>query len=466
MKHDLPVSKGQTIELEITGLNSEGDGVGRFEGLTIFVKGALSGEKVLANLTVVKKNYAVGKLKKILVESPDRVKPLCPVYKECGGCQLQHLSYEGQLKAKRQQVWDALTRIGHLTGVNVLPTLEAPNPWNYRNKMQVPCMGTPQKQFIGCFALNTHKVIDVENCFIQKEKNNAIVKVVREWMKKYKIAPYDEDKGTGIVRHIMGRVGAKTGELMVCLVTATDNVPHFKDLTKMLKEALPELKSVVQNVNKRHTNVILGNKTQVIYGKENISDSIGNLKFNISCQSFFQVNSEQAERLYAKALEYAALTGKEIVADVYCGTGTISLFLAQKAKHVFGIEIVAPAIRDAKANARNNNINNATFILGDAAQKMPELVEDGVKLDVVVVDPPRAGCEPRVLDAIAKVKPKRVVYVSCNPATLARDLAYMTQKGYKVDKVQPCDMFPMSFHVECVCMLSKLSAAKKHVDVG
>lgn len=456
MKKELPVNKGQIIEIDITGLNSEGDGVGRFEGLTIFVKGALTGEKVEVMLTIVKKNYAVGKLQKILTASPDRIELMCPVYKQCGGCQLQHLSYEGQLKAKRQQVWDALTRIGHLTGVNVLPTLEAPNPWNYRNKMQVPCMGTPQKQYIGCFALNTHKVIDVENCFIQKEKNNAIVAVVRAWMKKYKIAPYDEDKGTGIVRHIMGRVGAKTGELMVCLVTATDNVPHFKDLSKMLKEALPELKSVVQNVNKRHTNVILGNKTQVVYGKETITDKIGNLTFNISAQSFFQVNSEQAERLYGKALEYAALTGKETVADVYCGTGTISLFLAQKAKHVFGIEIVPPAIRDAKANARNNGIKNATFILGDAAQKMPELVDEGVKLDVVVVDPPRAGCEPRVLDAIAKVKPKRVVYVSCNPATLARDLEYMTHKGYKVDKVQPVDMFPQSFHIEDVALLVRV----------
>ena len=455
MKREVLVTKGQIIEIDITGLNSEGDGVGRYEGLTIFVKGALAGEKVQVSLTLVKKNYAVGKLMKILTASPDRIEPKCPVYKQCGGCQLQHLSYEGQLKAKHQQVYDALTRIGHLEGVKVLPTLEAPNPWNYRNKMQVPCMGTPQKQFIGCFALNTHKVIDVENCFIQKEKNNAIVGVVREWMKKFKIAPYDEDKGTGIVRHIMGRVGAKTGELMVCLVTATDNVPHFKDLCKMLKVALPELKSVVQNVNKRHTNVILGNKTQLIYGKETITDKIGNLTFNISCQSFFQVNSEQAERLYDKALEYAKLTGKEIVADVYCGTGTISLFLAQKAKHVFGIEIVPSAIRDAKANAHNNKINNVSFILGDAAQKMPELVEDGVKLDVVVVDPPRAGCEPKVLDAIAKVHPKRVVYVSCNPATLARDLEYMTHKGYKVAQVQPVDMFSQSFHVESVALLER-----------
>ena len=456
MKIDIPVHKGQQLEMKITSLGSSGEGVGKYENFTVFVKGALVGETVRTQITLVKKTYAIGKLLEVLEAAKTRVQPKCPVYEQCGGCQLQHLSYEGQLDMKRQQVRDALARIGHLPQVEVLPTMPCENPWNYRNKMQVPVAGAAGKAHIGCFAEATHRVIDVENCLIQKQKNNEIVTVVREWMKKYKIAPYDEDKRTGIVRHIMGRVGVHTGEVMVCLITAQDNVPHIKDLSKMLKSALPGVKSVVQNVNKRHTNVILGNKTQLVYGKETIKDKIGSLKFNISAQSFFQVNSEQAERLYNKALEFAALQGDEIVVDVYCGTGTITQFLAKKARFAYGIEIVPSAIRDAKKNALDNHVQNTGFILGDAAVEMPKLVEEGVRPDVIVIDPPRAGCEERVLAAMAKVKPKRIVYVSCNPATLARDLAFMDKHGYKTKVVQPVDMFPHTAHVENVCLIIRI----------
>lgn len=455
MKIEIPVKKGQQIEMKITSLGSSGEGVGKYENFTVFVKGALVGEAIKVQITLIKKTYAIGRLVEILEPAKDRVKPLCLVYEQCGGCQLQHSSYEGQLAVKRQQVRDAMTRIGHLPHVEVLPTMPCENPWNYRNKMQVPVAGAGQAVHIGCFAEATHRVIDVDNCLIQKEKNNAIVTIVRQWMKKYKIAAYDEDKRTGIVRHIMGRVGVHTGEIMVCLVTAQDNVPHIKDLSKMLKAAIPGLKSVVQNVNKRHTNVILGNKTQLVYGKETIKDKIGSLKFNISAQSFFQVNSEQAERLYNKALEFADLQGNETVVDVYCGTGTITQFLAKKAKHAYGIEIVPSAIRDAKKNAMENHVQNATFILGDAAVELPQLLDDGVRPDVIIIDPPRAGCEERVLAAMAKVKPKRIVYVSCNPATLARDLEYMDKHGYKTKVVQPVDMFPQTAHVENVALLSR-----------
>ena len=453
----IPVTKGKSYTIDVLRLGTSGEGVGRYENFTIFVPGALPGETVEGRITLLKKQYAVAQLVKISKESPDRVKPVCPVYDQCGGCQLQHLSYEGELKEKRQQVQDALERIGHLQGINVLPTIGADTPWHYRNKMQVPvAFASKGKLAMGCFAAATHRVIDIETCAIQKEQNNAIASIVRKWMIQYKIPAYHEDKRTGIVRHVMGRVGVHTGEIMVCLVTAQDMVPHMKDLVKMLRTALPNVKSIVQNVNTRHTNVILGPKMRVIYGAPTIHDSIGSLTFHISAQSFFQVNSEQAQKLYETALQFADLKGNEIVADVSCGTGTITLFLAQKAKQVYGIEIVAPAIKDAVQNAKDNNIKNAQFILGDAVYKLPELIKNGVHPDVIVLDPPRAGCGEPVLAAIARTKPKRVVYVSCNPATLARDLAYLNDHGYAPQKVQPVDMFSRTHHVETVVLMSRI----------
>ena len=385
------VQKGQEMEITITGLGSAGEGVGRFKDIAVFVPGALPGETVRAAASFIKKSFIVGKLQEIITASPDRVEPVCPVYEACGGCQLQHLSYEAELKEKREQVKAALERIGHLRDIHVAPTIGAlerighlrdihvaptigsDNPLYYRNKMQFPVSGKRGKLQIGCFALNTHNVIDVTDCCIQKKKNNAIAAVVRKWMKQFKILPYDEDKGTGTVRHIMGRVGVHTGEIMVCLVTARDTVPHLKELVQMLKAEIPGVKSVVQNVNKRSTNVILGEKTRLIAGNPTIKDKIGPLKFNISAQSFFQVNSEQAEKLYNTALDFANLKGKETVVDLYCGTGTITLFMAQKAKRALGIEIVPSAIRDAKKNAQANHIENADFLLGDAAVEMPKL---------------------------------------------------------------------------------------------
>lgn len=454
MNRDIPVQKGKTYQIDIKGLGSSGEGVGKYENFTVFVPFALPGETVQARIDFVKKQYATATLEEVLKPSPDRIKPLCPVYDRCGGCQLQHLSYEAELREKQQQVKDAMTRIGHLPDLPVLPTLGAATPWSYRNKMQFPVSNGSKGQIrIGCFAAATHHVINVGECAIQKDENNEIMTVVRQWMKQYKIPAYNEDKRTGIVRHVMGRVGVHTGEIMVCLVTAGDMVPHIKNLAHMLKAALPGLKSLVQNVNTRHTNVILGNKTKLIYGKQTIHDTIGTLTFNISAQSFFQVNSEQAQRLYETAMEFADLTGNEIVADVYCGTGTITLFLAQQAKQVFGIEIVAPAIRDAVQNAKDNHIKNAAFVLGDAAYKLPELIRDGIHPDIIVLDPPRAGCEEKVLEAIARTKPKKVVYISCNPATLARDLAYLTQHGFQAIKAQPVDMFSRTHHVETVALL-------------
>ncbi|MDY4920573.1 MAG: 23S rRNA (uracil(1939)-C(5))-methyltransferase RlmD [Phascolarctobacterium sp.] len=455
MKMQIPVKQGDKIELLVTGLGSSGEGVGKYEGFTIFVKGALPEESVEVTITLVKKSYAVGRLERIITASPERVQPACPVYEACGGCQLQHLSYKGQLAVKRQQVQDALTRIGHLN-VEVLPVLGAANPWSYRNKMQFPAAINAEGELqIGCYATATHSVIDTESCLISQEANNAIMKTVRTWMKHYNISAYDEKTGKGIVRHIMGRVGVHSGEVMAVIITSGYELPHRAVLIEWLKRYVPGLVSVVQNINKKQTNVVMGPKTKLLYGSETIKDSLGSLSFHISAQSFFQVNSEQAEKLYNKALEFAALSGDETVVDVYCGTGTISLYLARHAKKVYGIEIVAPAIENAKKNAEENNCQNAEFILGDAAVELPKLLNSGVEPDVILVDPPRAGCEEKVLAAIAGVRPRRIVYVSCGPASLARDLAYLEEHGYKTMLVQPVDMFPATSHIENVVLLEQ-----------
>lgn len=459
MKQIIPVKQGDNITLTVNGLGSSGEGVGKYEGFTVFVKGALPEEEVRITITLVKKSYAVGALEKIVKASAERVEPACPVYKECGGCQLQHLSYKGQLACKRQQVQDALTRIGHLN-IEALPVLGAAEPWSYRNKMQFPAAADAEGVLhIGCYSTATHSVVDTDACMISKEANNAIMKTVRTWMQHYNISAYDEKTGKGLVRHIMGRVGVHSGEVMAVIITSGYDIPHRGVLIEWLKLYVPGLVSVVQNINKKQTNVVMGSKTRVLYGAESIKDSLGSLSFHISAQAFFQVNSEQAEKLYNKALEFAALSGKETVVDVYCGTGTISLYLARHAKQVYGIEIVAPAIENAKKNAEENKCANAEFICGDAAVELPKLLAGGVRPDVVVVDPPRAGCEQKVLAAIAEVQPERVVYVSCNPASLARDLAFMEQHGYKAILAQPVDMFPMTSHVETVVLLNRMNTA-------
>lgn len=464
MKQIIPVKQGDNITLTVNGLGSSGEGVGKYEGFTVFVKGALPEEEVRITITLVKKSYAVGALEEIVKASAERVEPACPVYKECGGCQLQHLSYKGQLECKRQQVQDALTRIGHLN-LEALPVLGAAEPWSYRNKMQFPAAADAEGVLhIGCYATATHSVVDTDACMISKEANNAIMKTVRTWMQHYNISAYDEKTGKGLVRHIMGRVGVHSGEVMAVIITSGYDIPHRGVLIEWLKRYVPGLVSVVQNINKKQTNVVMGSKTRVLYGPESIKDSLGSLSFHISAQAFFQVNSEQAEKLYNKALEFAALSGKETVVDVYCGTGTISLYLARHAKQVYGIEIVAPAIENAKKNAEENKCANAEFICGDAAVELPKLLAGGVRPDVLVVDPPRAGCEQKVLAAIAEVQPERVVYVSCNPASLARDLAFMEQHGYKAIVAQPVDMFPMTSHVETVVLLGrKFEKSREHV---
>ncbi|HHY82271.1 MAG TPA: 23S rRNA (uracil(1939)-C(5))-methyltransferase RlmD [Clostridiales bacterium] len=445
----IPVEKNKDYEMNIESLGAGGEGVGRIQGFAVFVEGALPGERILVKIVKVTKSYAYGKLLHIIQKSPDRVEPQCPYFKGCGGCQLQHLSYEGQLKYKTRLVKDALERIGHLDNVKILPAIGMDEPWRYRNKAQFPVGLIKGKLAIGLYAARSHNLIDINDCPIQHGINEKVIHLVHRFIQTYNIPVYDESVHKGIIRHVVIKVGFKSNQLMVIIVT-NGELPRKKELVSILREGLPSITSIIQNYQTERTNVILGNKNVTLWGSDYIMDAIGDLKFKISPLSFFQVNPVQTEKLYAKALEYAALTGKETVIDAYCGIGTISLFLARKAAKVYGVEVVPQAIEDAKENARINGITNAEFLTGESEVIIPRLSRLGVKADVVVVDPPRKGCDEKLLDTIAEMAPERMVYVSCNPATLARDLMYMVEKGYQVNEVQPVDMFPQGYHVECV----------------
>ena len=385
--------------------------------------------------------------------STNRVKVSCPFYTECGGCQLQHLSYAAQLSWKKQQVIDALTHIGKLDikTIKIFDTIGMSEPWHYRNKMQFPVDKVKSDFQIGCYAKGTHKVIDIDSCLIQRPQNDEILQATKRVLQKFKVPVYDEDSHRGVIRHVMGRVGADN-ETMLVLVTATEKLPNEKSIVKALRNELPTITSIQQNIQKQHNNVILGRETKILCGKRTIVDKIDTFKFNISARSFFQVNTEQAEKLYKTVLEYADLKKQEIVVDVYCGTGTITLFLARRAKFAYGIEIVSSAIADAKLNARVNNIRNVEFIVGDANIKLPKL---WINPDVIVIDPPRAGCDESVLKTISKMNPSKIIYVSCNPATLARDISILEMSDFKVEKIQPVDLFPQTSHIESVSLLKR-----------
>ena len=454
-----PVELNKIYEIEILNIGSSGEGVGRIENFTVFVENALPNEKILAKIIEVKKNYAVGKLEKILRESPERVAPFCKNYFRCGGCQLQHLSYNSQLVLKKKIIFDAIERIAKLKNIEIFDTLGMENPLRYRNKMQFPVGKKNSEIVIGCYEKNSHKIIDADSCMIQREGNDKILQAVKKIANKFKIPAYDEDKHTGILRHVMGRIGLD-GEMMAVLVTAKKILPDEKKIARAIRAELPKISSIQQNIQTYKNNVILGRETKILYGRENIKDKIGNLKFNISARSFFQVNTEQAEILYKTALNFAELSGREIIIDAYCGTGTISLFFAKRAYKVYGIEIVNSAINDAKKNARENKIKNAEFITGDAVKIIPKLFSEGVRADVVVVDPPRAGCDKKVLETFAAMNPAKIIYVSCNPATLARDLKILAELNYTTKKIQPVDMFPFTSHVEAVAQIIKKLSSK------
>lgn len=452
---NLPVEKNKTYEMTIDALGSNGEGIGRIDGFTIFVEGALPEEKVDVLVVKLKKRYGYGKLLKIIESSPYRVEPHCPVAKTCGGCQLQHFSYEGQLAYKAKKVKDDLERIGGLKNIGELTACGMENPWRYRNKAQFPVgVGKNGEVEIGFYAKRSHRIVDTPVCYLQDTVNDKITEVVREFMSELKISAYDEEKHKGLVRHILTRVGRNSGEIMVCLVVNGKHLPHSEVLVERLRQ-ISGVVSIVLNINKEQTNVILGKKTITLWGKSAIEDTLGGITFEISPLSFYQVNPVQTEVLYQKAVEMADLKGDETVLDLYCGIGTISLFFAKKVKNVFGVEIVPEAIEDARKNAEKNGITNASFEVGAAEEVIPRLFhEQGIAADVIVVDPPRKGCDQGLLDTITSISPTKLVYVSCNPATLARDVAVLCEKGFRVKDVQVVDQFPMTVHVETCVLLS------------
>lgn len=457
--------KNDMVTVRIEDMGTDGEGIGKVNGFTLFIKDALIGDVVEAKLMKVKKNYGYARLMNIITPSPDRVEPKCPVCRQCGGCQIQALDYQAQLKFKECKVLGNLERIGGFTDILLEPIIGMENPYHYRNKAQFP-VGTDKngKIVTGFYAGRTHDIIPNTRCYLGAEVNEEILRVVLEYMKKYNISAYNETTGKGLVRHILIRTGFTSGEIMVCIVVNGKKLPRAEKLVDELIK-IEGMTSITLNVNEKRTNVILGEEVRLLWGTTFIQDSIGNITYRISPLSFYQVNPVQTRKLYETALEYADLKGEETVWDLYCGIGTISLFLAQKAKMVYGVEIVPQAIEDAKGNAELNGIDNAKFYVGKAEDVLPELYErEGIYADVIVVDPPRKGCDEKCLETIVKMQPDRVVYVSCDSATLARDLRYLCERGYEVIKGRACDMFPMTTHVESIVLLSKLHT-KQNIEV-
>ena len=444
--------------VKIESLGYEGEGVAKIDRYPIFIPGALKGETVKTEIIKAKKKYAYGKLIEIIEKSNERKEPECDNYKKCGGCTLMHLSYEGQLDFKFDRVKDCVKKIAGLDEKIVKYPLGMDTGYRYRNKVIYSVGLVEDKLAIGFFSEKTHEIINMDTCLLQDEEADKIVRVIRDWMEKYSIIPAKQDGlfyEQGLIRNIMIRKGFKTKEVMVVLVTNDKEIPHKYELINQLTKEVINLKSVIQNINLKDTNLVLGDKCVTLWGSDYICDYIGEYKFNMSPLSFFQVNPMQTEVLYNKVLEYANLSGNEIVFDAYSGTGTITLFLSQNAKRVYGVEIIEQAIENAKVNAEQNKITNSEFYVGKSEEVIPQLIEDGIKPDVIVVDPPRKGCDIKLLDAIGEAKPERVVYVSCDPSTLARDLKHLNGLGYETLEVQPVDMFPMTKHVENVVKLVK-----------
>ena len=495
------MQKNDIVTLEIVDLSTDGSGIGKVSGgphqdgsaMTFFVKDALIGDRIRAKILKMKKNYGYAKLTELLEPSPDRVKPLCPVHRQCGGCQIQALSYEKQLEYKFQKIRNHLIRIGGFSpeqirlepvigmpGAGVqeseIQEMGMPGGFRYRNKAQFP-IGRDRngKLAAGFYAARTHAMIPIEDCYLGVPQNQEVIARVLAWMERYHIEPYDEKSGTGLVRHVLVRYGFRSGQLMACLIVNGTNVPKAAELSESLAE-IEGMASISLNINERRTNVIMGDVVKTLWGADVIEDSIGDVTFQISPLSFYQVNPVQTEVLYGKVLEYAGLSGKEVVWDLYCGIGTISLFLAQRAKMVYGLEIVPQAVEDAKKNAKRNGIRNAEFFVGKAEDVLEKFCgSDGDaagedsrvwRPQVVVVDPPRKGCGEKLLEAVLKVQPERVVYVSCDSATLARDLKVLCGGGYEFVRGQGVDLFCQTVHVESIVLLSKLKSNKlKRIDV-
>ncbi|MBQ6322994.1 MAG: 23S rRNA (uracil(1939)-C(5))-methyltransferase RlmD [Lachnospiraceae bacterium] len=466
------MKKNDMIMLSIDSLTGSGQGIGRLQteggdkGLAVFVKDTVPGDVIRAKIIKIKSSYVVAKLEEILTPSPDRITPRCPAARACGGCQLQMMNYEAQKKYKRQAVADVLERVGGFApgSFRVEEVKGMEQPWNYRNKAQYP-VGTDRagRPVAGFYAGHTHSIIPAGDCYIGAPSDTPIRSAILSWMEEYGISAYSETTREGLIRHIYIRTGFVSGEILVMLVANAAKLPHEPELISALRSishfpeggpANPHIAGILLNTNTRDTNVILGEKCRILWGKDYLEDSIGSVRYRISWQSFYQVNPYATRILYDTVLQFANLTGNETVWDIYCGIGTISLFLAREARWVYGVEIVPEAIRNARANAALNGLANTTFFAGKAEEVLPAQYErEGIRADVMVVDPPRKGCQEAVLQTMLRARPQRIVYVSCDPGTLARDLKMLRMGGYRLEKVQPVDMFPQTANIECVAMM-------------
>ncbi|MDE3837982.1 23S rRNA (uracil(1939)-C(5))-methyltransferase RlmD [Bacillus methanolicus] len=450
----LKINLKQTFPLTIKRLGINGEGVGYFKKQVVFVPGALPGEEIVAEVTKVHPKYAEAKIKKIRKKSEYRVKPQCPIYEECGGCQLQHLRYDQQLKEKRDIIIQSLERHTKLQveKIEIRETIGMENPWGYRNKSQFQLGTKDGKVLAGLYGLNSHRLINIEQCAVQHPLTSKATETVKNILQDLNIPIYNERSRKGIVRTIVARAGVTTGELQIVLITSVKELPKKDLIIQEIKKRLPEVKSIVQNINGQKTSLIFGKETETLEGKDFIQETLGDLSFELSARTFFQLNPEQTVKLYNQVKKAAALTGKEKVVDAYCGVGTIGLWLADGASEIRGMDVIEESIVDAKKNAARHDVNHATYVTGKAEEWLPKWLKKGWKPDVIIVDPPRTGCDDRFLQTVLKVEPKTFVYVSCNPSTLAKDIQTLSNK-YHVEYIQPVDMFPQTAHVECVSRL-------------
>ncbi len=448
--------RGDTLDLAIDDLAFGGEGVGRVDGYVVFVRGGIPGDRLRVRLVEARSRFGRGVVEAVDTPSPDRVEAPCPYFGRCGGCRLQHVAYPAQLAFKSKQVRDCLERIGGLGALELRPILPAPDPYGYRNKMEFTVAGRTAAPVVGLHQADRYDVVlDIERCLLQSETMNALLAALRAEVRARGLSVYDQASGEGLLRFVSLREGRRTGEAMVNVVATSPDVEALAPLAEALRARVPATASVVLNVNAKKASVAVGTEEHLLLGRDHVLESLGGLAFQVSANSFFQTNTVQAERMFGVVEEACALTGGETVMDLYAGTGAISLLLARRCRHVYGIELAAAAVADAVRNARANGVDNCTFLAGEVRHVLPSLVRDGVQADVVVADPPRAGFHPKALQALAALGPARVVYVSCNPSTLARDLADLARQGYRVEWVQPVDMFPQTPHIEAVARLRR-----------
>lgn len=454
---NLPVQKNDIIETRVTGQGNSGEAVLRVEDFPLFMPGGLPGEQVRARVVRVNPSHGFARLEEILEPSPERVEPPCPYYGRCGGCSLQHQSYEGQLRFKAERVKDCFVRIGGFLNPEVLPAIGMETPWRYRNKVQMPVGEQDGEIRVGFYRERSHEIIDIKECLIQNQASDVVAETVRIWLNTWAIpvAQGDREIIPGSVRHLLIREGRTTGQIMVVLVATSTDIPHLEELTQSLKEAVPGFTGLILNINDQVTNRVLGAENHTVWGKDHIIDTIGDVRYRISPHSFFQVNPEQTKVMYDKVLELAQFKGAERVLDLYCGAGSIALYIAKEAGQVTGVEIVPEAIEDANFNKAMNGIENVRFILGKAEDEIGRLMKENEEVDMVIVDPPRKGCDESLLKAIGESKIPRMIYVSCDPATLARDAAILKTYGFEPDVIQPVDNFPQTHHVETVVLITR-----------